>query len=51
MEGHSIFNILLAIKIVTLSANLIMLRRDASMVSNVKLAPNAKMIIVYVLWK
>ena len=51
MEGHSIFNILLVIRIATLPVNPIKFRKDVNLVSNVKLAPNVKMTIVCVLWK
>ena len=52
MEGQSIFNIHLVIKIVTLFASLNMLRKDVNMDLDVKLVQGVKVLgIVYVISK
>ena len=52
MEGQSIFNILLVIKIVTLFASLNMFRKDVNMDLDVKLVQGVKVLgIVYVISK
>ena len=51
MEALSIFNILLMTTTVILFANLIKYRKDANMVSNVKLVLDVKAAFVYVQWK